>query len=303
MTGQRPDLTALDLLVRVAECGSLGAAARRIGVAQPNASRAIALLERRLGVVLLDRGPRGSRLTAEGTVVVGWAREALHSVDRIVVGSAALAARQTPHLSVAASFTIAEYLAPRWLSMFRKRRPEVRVSLAVGNSEQVLGMVTSGVAVAGFVESPGRPAAVSSTVIGHDSLVVVVAAAHPWAGRKRPVTALELSRSDLVVREIGSGTRETLARALLRAGTELGVASLELASTAAVKASACSGTGAAVLSRLAVASDLAAGSLVEVPVDGLELSRPLRAVWPTSMAPTRTVSGLIEIATMHVGDL
>jgi DNA-binding transcriptional LysR family regulator len=59
----RPDLTALEILVLVAETGSLGAAARRVGMAQPNASRALARLERQLGLTLVVRTPAGSRVT------------------------------------------------------------------------------------------------------------------------------------------------------------------------------------------------------------------------------------------------
>ncbi len=190
----RPDLAALDLLVRVAESGSLGAAAREVGIAQPNASRAIARLERQLGVVLLARGPRGSRLTTEGGVVVEWAREALAGVDRVVVGARSLAAQRTPQLRVTASLTIAEYLAPEWLSRLRRRHPDLRVSLTVGNSSEVIAQVVGGRVSVGFVETPTAPRAVSSSTVATDTLVVVVGADHPWAGRRRPVGAVELCR-------------------------------------------------------------------------------------------------------------
>ena len=68
------DLGALELLVGVDDRGSLSAAARELGIAQPNASRSIGKLERQLGVVLLRRTTSGSTLTPEGTVVVHWAR-------------------------------------------------------------------------------------------------------------------------------------------------------------------------------------------------------------------------------------
>src|SRR5262245_60320824 len=116
----RPDLTALDLLVRVAESGSLGGAARALGMAQPNASRALSRLERQLGLTLLVRTPGGSHLTTEGEVVVAWAREAVAAVDRVAIGARSLAEQRAAHLTVAASLTVAEYLAPRWLARFRR---------------------------------------------------------------------------------------------------------------------------------------------------------------------------------------
>ncbi|WP_280194690.1 LysR family transcriptional regulator, partial [Nocardia farcinica] len=70
-----PDLAVLDLLVSVADTGSLGAAARRHGISQPAASMRISALERRLRLRLLDRGPTGSVLTEAGRVAVEPARE------------------------------------------------------------------------------------------------------------------------------------------------------------------------------------------------------------------------------------
>lgn len=69
-----PDLDSLKLLVDVGELGSLGRAAKVAGIAQPSASKRIAQLERRLGLSLLERTPRGSTLTNEGKVVAAGRR-------------------------------------------------------------------------------------------------------------------------------------------------------------------------------------------------------------------------------------
>ena len=292
----RPDLTALDLLVRVAETGSLGAAARAVGIAQPNASRSLSRLERQLAVTLLVRTPSGSRITPEGEVVVAWAREALTAVDRITLGARSLAEQRAAHVAVAASLTIAEYLAPRWLARFRRAHPDLHLSLEVANSVDVVARVERGEVAVGFVESPRVPDSVSSTTVSRDALVVVVDPEHAWARRRTPLSPEELVGSDLILREAGSGTRETLVRALARAGLELGPSRLELASTAAVKAAAAQGEAPAVLSELAVGADVAAGQLVVVPVAGLDLTRALRAVWLPSRRPEGALAELVRIA-------
>lgn len=296
MTSSRPDLTALDLLVRVAESGSLGAAAREVGLAQPNASRSLSRLERQLGLTLLVRGPTGSRLTTEGEVVVAWAREALAGVDRVTIGARSLAQQRAAHLTVAASLTIAEYLAPGWLARFRSAHADLHVSLEVGNSVEVVARVESGEVPLGFVESPTVPRGLSSSTVARDTLVVLVGAGHPWARRRAPLRARDLVTADLVLREAGSGTRDTLVRALARDGLELGPSRLELASTAAVKAAAASGAAAAVLSELAVGAEVATGQLVVVPVADLDLSRALRAVWRPERRPTGPAADLVRVA-------
>jgi DNA-binding transcriptional LysR family regulator len=292
----RPDVVALELLVRVAATGSLGAAAREVGIAQPNASRALSRLERQLGLSLLVRTPAGSRLTTEGEVVVAWARDAITALDRVTIGARSLAEQRAAHLAVAASLTVAEYLAPLWLARFRRTHPDLRVSLEVGNSAEVVGQVERGEVALGFVESPTVPRSVASTTITHDTLVVVVGPDHPWARRRTPLAAADLVTGDLVLREAGSGTRETLVRALAREGLELGTSRLELASTAAVKAAAGAGEAAAVLSELAVTAELATGQLVAVPVDGLDLARALRAVWLPDRRPAGAAADLVRLA-------
>jgi DNA-binding transcriptional LysR family regulator len=292
----RPDLTALDLLVRVAEAGSLGAAARGAGMAQPNASRSLRRLERQLDLTLLVRTPRGSRLTTEGEVVAAWAREALTAVDRVTLGARSLAEQRADHLTVAASLTVAEYLAPRWLARFRRVRPGVHVRLDVGNTGHVLALVRGGEVPLGFVESPSVPSEFAATVVARDELRVVVAPEHPWAGRDRPLTPDALVHGELALREAGSGTRDTLVRALALTGHELADSRLELASTAAVKAAAVEGGVAAVLSELAVSTELATGQLVGVPVDGLDLVRSLRAVWLPTRPPSGPAAELVDVA-------
>ncbi|WP_350348264.1 LysR family transcriptional regulator [Agromyces sp. G08B096] len=291
--GAWPDLAVLELLVAVSEHGGLGAAARAIGMAQPNASRAMARLERSLGLELLERHPRGSRLTPEGATVADWARRVLDEARELMTASTALRAGRAASLDVAASMTVAEYLAPAWLAELRRvRATEVR--LRVANSTEVVDLVSSGACEVGFIESPDVAGGLRSATVAHDRLVVVVAPGHPWARRRRPVTIAELAATPLVVREAGSGTRTTLAYAL--AGHEVVPPTLELGSNAAVRVSVESGAGPAVLSELAVAGWIDRGELVEVRIDGLDLRRSIRAVWRPGAQPTDAAAELVAIA-------
>jgi DNA-binding transcriptional LysR family regulator len=86
--------------------------------------------------------------------------------------------------------------------------------LTVAKSDTVVEQIRRGHADLGFAEGPASPKGLRSCVIGHDELVVVLRPDHPWAQRRRPVTAAELVGTRLVSREQGSGTREVLAAAL-----------------------------------------------------------------------------------------
>ncbi|MEU6734039.1 LysR family transcriptional regulator [Streptomyces physcomitrii] len=274
------DLGPFDLLLSVARLGSVGAAARAHGISQPAASSRLRHLERRLGLELLTRSPTGSRLTEHGALVTDWARTAVEAAATLEAGIASLHRGAESRLPVAASMTIAEYLLPHWLVRFHATVPGTTIALTTGNSDEVVAAVLDGSARIGFVESPRVPGALRSQLVGRDELTLIVAPGHPWSRRVRTgITPAELAATPLVSRERGSGTRLSLERALGR-GTEAPLAEplLELSSTTAIKTAVAEGVAPAVLSSLAVARDVAAGSLVAVPVTGLDLHRRLRAV-------------------------
>ncbi|MEU1781845.1 MULTISPECIES: LysR family transcriptional regulator [Streptomyces] len=289
-----PDLGALELLLAVARLGSLGRAARELGITQPAASGRVRAMERLLGVALVERSPRGSRLTDAGVLVTDWARKVVEAAEALDAGAQALRGRRDSRLRVAASMTIAEYLLPGWLIALRTERPGTAVSLSTGNSAAVAERLFAGEADLGFVEGLDVPAGLDGAVVGRDRLVVVTAPGHPWARRRAPLDPAELAATPLILRERGSGTRQVLDAALATHGG-LAEPLLELASTTAAKAAAVSGAGPSVLSELAIGEELAARRLVEIPVRDLTLTRALRAVWPTGHRPTGPARELLGL--------
>lgn len=296
MAEKWPDLAVLELLVAVAELGSLSGAAARVGMTQPSASRALARFERRLGLTLLQRTTRGSALTAHGAIYVDWSRDVLAAAEQLVVATTALRSGSSGTLRIAASMTVAEYLVPRWLAEFRRTHEEVEVTLGVVNSDAVAQAVRGGQAEVGFVETAQAPAGLRTTTVARDRLLVVVAPSHPWARRTRALPADLLAATPLVLREPGSGTRRTLVSACADVGLALADPVQELASNTAVRVAAMSGAGPAVLSELAVGEQLGNGSLVAVRVSGLEMSRELRACWAGGAQPVGLAADLLAIA-------
>ncbi|WP_040158229.1 LysR family transcriptional regulator [Mobilicoccus massiliensis] len=292
MTSRRPDIAGLALLAAVAETGSVGAGARSLGLAQPNASRLLARLERDLGLSLIDRSPTGSRLTAHGRLVVDWAEPVLAALDLLAAGADSLREDLDSHLLVGASLTIGEHLVPRWLTSFREVHPHVQVRVRVMNSTDVVAAVESGELDVGFIESPGRPPTLHGTVVDRDELVVIVAPGHSWTHRAQ-VTLDELAVTPLVVREPGSGTRQTIDDLL--AGREVAAPVMELSSTAAIVQSVAAGIGPAVVSTHAIEAARREGLVRVVPLAGASLRRELRAIW----RPTRRFTGVAWDFVLH----
>ncbi len=291
-----PDLASLDLLLSVAELGSVGKAAAAHGITQPAASTRLDRLERRTGLALLNRTPSGSTLTPTGAAFVAWAREVVLAADALTGNVEALRETRSARLRVAASLTVAEYLLPGWLLTLRRQDPALEVTALVANSHDVADRVRAGSADLGFVESPAAPDGLSSRRVGVDRLVLVAAPAYPAASR-RTTSPADLDDAAVLLREEGSGTRETFVGAL---ATALGRApglrhAVELGSTATILATARAGGGIGVISERAARADVAAGSLVEIVVDGFTPQRPLTAVWAGRTA-TPAARVLVELA-------
>ncbi len=273
-----PDpLASRDLATFVAavETGSIQAAADALVVTQSAATKRIQSLERRLGVALLERGRSGVRPTDAGRTLYPDAKEALAALHRGEERVLADGPARASALRLAASHTIGGFLLPRWLSGFRAQAPEVHPQVEVVNSPAVLRLVREGGADIGFVEGADDLSGFDVLPVGVDELAVVVHPGHRWA-RRTSVRPGELAGEPFYAREAGSGTRAVAEARLARAGTVL-QPSLEVASTEILKRAVLDG-GFAVLSRHAVAGELASGALMALPVRGVDLERRLSAV-------------------------
>ncbi len=290
-----PQLADLELLLSVNRLGSLGKAAREHNMSQPAASVRIQSMERRLGLRLLERSPSGSRFTPAGTAIAKWAQMTVDAASRLLACSAELNdVDALPSLRVSCCMTMSESLFPQWLADFRRRRSDVTMSINTSERDEAIGDVRSGKSDIGFVAGPAPEAELGHCAIGYDELAVVVSAQHPWATSHRSLSVEDLSATDLIIRENGFGSRETVEKALV--GHWPNVSFLELSSTHAIREAVAMDVGPGLLSVMSVARDLREGRMVRIPVTGLNLRRPMRAVWDRTTGLGPAARTLLEIA-------
>jgi len=281
----------LRAFVAVADTGSVRAAATRLSVTESAVSAAVAALRAELGVPLVERVGRGVALTEGGLVYADYARRILGLLEEGAMAAGQGLGAERGRLRLGAVTTAGEYLLPALLASFRSVYPQVEITVEVGVRDRVhelisnhqLDLVIGGRPPSGrdLVTRASRP----------NDLVVV--SAH--------TKTVDLGRSTWLLREAGSGTRETTL-ALLES-LELRPPLLALGSHGAVVASATLGLGLALVSADAVARQLAVGELATVPVRGTPLSRPWHAV--TGLVPTATTRLFVTHMTDPVaaGDL
>jgi DNA-binding transcriptional LysR family regulator len=247
------------MFVAVAATGGLRRAATRLGVTPPAVSLQMRNLERDYHVPLFERGTRRVRLTDAGEVFHRYATQILallHDAEHALEGAQGVMATK---LRVAATATTASYYLDRLWRPLAGKHPALGLELSVQNSrgvkERLLGRDADIGMLGGSVEEPD----IVLQPFAEDPLVVIVAPAHPWAGRHR-VDAGRLAEQRLILREPGSATRELVQRTLRTLNIEP-LATMEVASTEAIKRAVEIGAGVGILAASVVRRDVRGGYL------------------------------------------
>lgn len=271
------DMRDLEAFVAVAETGSFTAAAQRLLLTQPTVSARIASIEAALDTKLFDRAPGKVRPTPAGEVLLPRARALLRDREEAVEAVRGFLGQPGGTLRIGASSIPGTYLVPGAIAKLQEEHSALKVHLAIEDTDRTLEALRRGNFEMAVVGRPVREQGLEETVVGEDEVVLVATpelARRSKESGKRGIAALE--DLPLVLREDGSGTRAVALEALEKAGApadRLDVV-LEIGSNAAAREAALSGAGAAFLSRLAVADQLAAGRLEIIPVFVSPLRRP-----------------------------
>ncbi|MNZ26418.1 HTH-type transcriptional regulator CysL [compost metagenome] len=290
----RITLRQLATFTAIAEHGNVTQAAAAIALSQSAASQALQELERALGTRLFDRSGKRLALNDNG-------RALYPKACALLAQSAELEALfdNTPvQLNLGASRSIGGYLLPRVMAGFLAELPDSRLHLQVANSRDILQALCEFRLDVAFIEAPIQHPQIQLSPWIEDELLVVAAPVHPLAGLSH-VGLDELAEARWVLREAGSGTRETFEQQVLpRLGSLR--APLEVSNAEAIKHLVASGVGLGCLSRRVVAAELARGELVELdtplgplrrtffralhidkfPTAGLRRFLDFAAVWP-----------------------
>src|SRR3954462_9659902 len=138
------DISELRAFCAAVDLGSLGRAARLLRVSQPALSKRLRVLETLAGARLLERSPRGVKLTPAGARLYAEARKLLAQAETVDALLAGLSQEDAP-VRLAPSHTIAEYVLPGPLVEFEQRRERhLSVELIIANSLVVRDLVREG---------------------------------------------------------------------------------------------------------------------------------------------------------------
>ena len=265
----------LEALIRIAEEGSFSRAAKVMCLTQPSITKHVQKLEEIVGSAVVERASGGVVLTAEGKVVLEYARKIFGKMNEMEERVDLVRDSDSGTITLAASTIPATYILPAALSAFRKRQPHIRCFVRMNDSDVVQDMVLEGESEIGFIGRPPVNKKIHGEPLWDDHLVLILPGDHRWIGRES-LTWEEIASEPFVSREAGSASRATLERFL--AEQDLGTLSsfnviAEMGSSESVKEAVSAGLGIAILSRYAVRRACEDKSIASVAIDGPPITR------------------------------
>jgi len=288
------DARDLEVFLSVAKHLNFTRAGQEVHLSQPSVSVRVRQLERGLGVKLSEQLGKRVALTEAGRLLVPHARRVLAAMDDARHAFEELQGLERGSLRIGASTTPGMYLVPKVIARFKRRHPNVEISLGIEDTRRVEEGVITNEYDFGFVGGHLAGDEVEVLPWLTDEVVLVSPPGHPLA-RKRRLRPKEIASEPFIFREQGSATQAAVERGLSESGLQAKVV-MEMSNPEAVKQAVQGGLGLTYLSRFAVAAELKAGTLAVVRVGGLEVRRELKIVHRKDKHLSRAARAFIEAA-------
>jgi DNA-binding transcriptional LysR family regulator len=270
----RYSLRQLEIFLATAHYENVTRAAASLSMSQSAASGSLRDLESQFEVKLFDRIGKRLQLSELGTQLRPQAERLL---EQAVDFEQALAGKEVMgRLRIGATLTIGNYLAVGMIAEFRRRYPNAEVALTVANTETIAEQVRNFEIDLGLIEGELQLPELETIHWRGDELQVFAAPGHPLADCG-PLSDRSLLSLPWIVREPGSGTRQTFDRAMHGILTDLDI-TMELQHTEAIKRAVEAGLGIGCLSKISLVEAFARGSLVPLDVSGRDFSRQFNII-------------------------
>ena len=264
---------------------------------QPAVSLQVRALEKRLDTQLLDRSGRRVEPTEAGWRLYRGAQRMLQLEEQLLDQLAAEGdGAISGELSIGASTGPAAIVVPLLLGEFQRANPAVRVALQVHDTQTVVQLVADRELELGIVGAARRHRAVQFEPFMRDEVILACPPTHPFAGKT--IELDDLQGEPLIVMQEGAGVRAVVEDELRRLGTKLRDldVTLELGLQESVRSAVQAGYGISFISRAAIERELAAGTLAEARVAGMDATREISLARGTGRVPTRAAQAFVAFA-------
>lgn len=268
-------LRQLEIFVAISRTESVTRAADELSLSQSATSTALGEFERQFDLQLFDRIGKSLRINETGRQLLPRAVELLdraHEIEALLQGHVGFG-----YMKIGATLTVGNYLATILVARFLQEHPESRIQLQVHNTSTIVQQIVNHELDLGLIEGDSNHPDIEVQPWIADELVVFSAPDHPLAKLSK-ISIEQLLQEPWILREKGSGTRETFDRAFRNYHARLNIR-LELEHTEAIKRAVESGLGIGCISRLALKDAFRRGSLVPLATPDLNLDRYFYFLW------------------------
>ena len=261
------DLSQLKCFVTIADTQSFTKAAKLLHLSQPALSYQLQRLETQLGTRLLDRGSRKVTCTPNGELFLPLAQAVLFRADEAVRVLREHMGVEAGTVRLGANDSVITYFLPGILASFQRHFPRVLVQLHEGGETQLEHSVLEGTLDFAIVTAPGSPAALDTTPLFAEELLLTMPPTHRYATRST-VALRELASEQFVfpTQAQASNTVSQEVEACHGAGFEPKV-SYQTGSLESVKGFVRQGLGIAILPQMAVTGQGRTEGLVAIPLE------------------------------------
>jgi DNA-binding transcriptional LysR family regulator len=216
-------LRILKYVDEVARTGSIRKAAARLNVTASAVNRRIIDLEQELGAQLLERKPRGVRLTAAGEVFIRYVRQQGADVERMKSQIEDLEGLRRGAVRIACSQALAFDFLPRAIAAYRTRYPDVSFEVKVLDHERATAALADYDVDLILVFRPPFLATLQTLIRLEQRLIALMAEDHPLASQ-RSIRLRDCAAYPIALADRGFGGRRLLDEVCARANLRLRIA-------------------------------------------------------------------------------
>ncbi|TGN23651.1 LysR family transcriptional regulator [Empedobacter tilapiae] len=256
-------------------------AANELNITQPAVTKHIKEIESNLNIKLFERNGTKIKLTKAGEILLKYTEEIFSVYQKMEFEIGQLQEKQKGTLRLGASTTIAQYVLPPILAEFRKRFPEIQLSLVIQNSEKIEDLLANHKIDVGLIEAQIKNRTFHYFPFMKDEIVLVSRQNHSIS-TKNSIKIDDLKNIPLIFREPGSGTLETIDLALKSKNMKLNELNIEiqLGSTESIKSYLLHSDSLAFLSIQSILQELKNQTLTIIDVKNLVIERHFNFIVP-----------------------
>lgn len=271
----------LKVFDKVAKRLNFTKAANELNITQPAVTKHIKEIESNLNIKLFERNGTKIKLTKAGEILLKYTEEIFSVYQKMEFEIGQLQEKQKGTLRLGASTTIAQYVLPPILAEFRKRFPEIQLSLVIQNSEKIEDLLANHKIDVGLIEAQIKNRTFHYFPFMKDEIVLVSRQNHSIS-TKNSIKIDDLKNIPLIFREPGSGTLETIDLALKSKSMKLNELNIEiqLGSTESIKSYVLYSDSLAFLSIQSILQELKNQTLTIIDVKNLVIERHFNFIVP-----------------------